>query len=80
MICTHQNSTVTDSRDRQQDEVKKVKSHVLRRRRRKCLDCGVKFTTFELRSEDVLKWESEAEEWERLYRAMEQLFELRDRA
>jgi len=45
-ICSHDKSKVLDSR-------KTNRNHYTRWRRRLCMDCGVKFTTYELLLSDV---------------------------
>lgn len=55
MTCKHLNNSVTDSRSPEAYGIKsqEIKDKILIVRRRKCKDCGYRFTTYEVTRESV---------------------------
>jgi transcriptional regulator NrdR family protein len=51
--CRHTRSQVTDSREEGHRHASMQEYRYLKRRRRKCIDCGHKFTTYEMTREGL---------------------------
>lgn len=74
MICRHTRSQVTDSREEGHNYASMREFRYIKRRRRKCIDCQERFTTYELTVE--MMEEAEAQTYMRATGLKEKLSSL----